>query len=860
MLETSLNPCAPLEERSVTQLLSGKRMEQILDASLECITCVDRAWCFTYMNRAARDLLQAGDLLGENLWVRYPANQREPFASHYRRAMDERVASEFEAYAPTIQRWMKIRAQPYDGGIILFSTDITDRKQAEAVRDTSQSQLQQVLDATTDAVVSFDREFHYTFVNRQAALLLGRTDLLGKNVWREFPSTAADSLLKQTMRDRVACEFEVYNPPPLDRWFRVQARPSDDGIVVFFRDVTEERAAKQSLLDQQATLAFVQDTARVATWEINLRTREMHFSEGSYPVLGRPCAEIVTVDRFLELVHPDDLAAVRSNSHEALQDGLPHSVDYRVIAPDGEVRWMEGRALTIFDADGRATHLRGMTTDISVRKENEERLRTSEERYRVLSDLNPQALWVGAPDGRIVYANQGYLEYLGMTPDDIEGTDWLMAFDEEDRERVAAAWTHSVVTGDEYAIEARLIRAGDGAARWWFLRGLPVRNAEGAIQQWLGVANDIHDHKSAAEVLRLKQMETERQRAEIEAVYRTAPIGLALFDPVEFRYLRLNDRQAEIVGLPCEQVIGSKVTDLAPIVGLREMFEQVAAGHAIQDQLLEGALATSPDEHRYWNVNYFPVYGPDGTVQAISAASLEITRQKKSELALIQSEKLAAVGRLASSISHEINNPLEAITNLLYILGTDRELPDAALEFVRTAQSELARVSQIATQTLRFHRQAVDRTRVTAAELVDSVLNLYQGRLSNSGIVVEARYASATPIFCYENDIRQVLNNLIANGIDAMRGGGRLVVRAHDTSMSGVSAVRITVADTGHGMSAKTMERIFEPFYTTKDLNGTGLGLWISAGIVEHHRGRLRVRSCQADDSRGTVFTLVLPV
>ncbi len=238
-------------------------------------------------------------------------------------------------------------------------------------------------------------------------------------------------------------------------------------------------------------------------------------------------------------------------------------------------------------------------------------------------------------------------------------------------------------------------------------------------------------------------------------------------------------------------------------------------------------------------VSYMPIFAENGSVQAISAASLEITREKQAEAALVQSEKLAAVGRLASSISHEINNPLEAITNLLYILSMDEELSTSARGFVKTAQSELARVSQIATQTLRFHRQAVDRTRVTAAELVSSVLNLYQGRLSNSGIAVEAAFASATPIFCYENDIRQVLNNLIANAIDAMRSGGRLVVRAHDASVNrGGRGVRITIADTGHGMSAKTRARIFEPFYTTKDLNGTGLRLWISAGNCRAPRGQ----------------------
>ena len=147
-----------------------------------------------------------------------------------------------------------------------------------------------------------------------------------------------------------------------------------------------------------------------------------------------------------------------------------------------------------------------------------------------------------------------------------------------------------------------------------------------------------------------------------------------------------------------------------------------------------------------------------------------------------------------------------------------------------------------------------------------AVLNLYHGRLANSGIHVEACYSTRSTVLCFENDIRQVLNNLIANAIDAMRqGGGRLLVRAHNTFdysprfPDGRRGIRITVADTGHGMSSNVQSRLFEPFYTTKDLNGTGLGLWISAGIVDRHRGRLTFRSTQHPTRHGTVFSLFLP-
>ncbi len=508
-----------------------------------------------------------------------------------------------------------------------------------------------------------------------------------------------------------------------------------------------------------------------------------------------------------------------------------------------------------------------MSIDITARKLNEQRLTASEERYRILADLNPQAIWMGDAAGNITYANQGFLAFLGFTQENLTGARWLEAFAPSDRERVLRTWTESVQKGVEYDIEALLLEAATGKYRYHHLRAAAVRDTKGTILHWLGLAHDIHDVKTHAASLRAEQAETERQRAELETLYATTPVGLALLDPVDFRFLNLNDREAEMLGFPKDQIIGKLLTEVAPPQGMPDLLgllRSVAAGNAIKDRLLEGELAARPGEKRAWSVNYAPVYSEDGTIRAISTASVEITNQKKAEAALIQSEKLAAVGRLASSISHEINNPLEAITNLLYLIAYDPELPESLKIYVHMAQSELSRVSQIATQTLRFHRQAVNPTLVTPAELVGAVVRLYTGRLSNSNIHVEERYDSVAKVLCFENDIRQVMNNLIANAIDAMRSGGRLVIRAHNSSDHSDAGrvrrgVRITVADTGHGMSESVLRRIFEPFYTTKDLQGTGLGLWISAGIVERHQGRLTVRSSENPLHHGTVFTLFLP-
>lgn len=360
---------------------------------------------------------------------------------------------------------------------------------------------------------------------------------------------------------------------------------------------------------------------------------------------------------------------------------------------------------------------------------------------------------------------------------------------------------------------------------------------------------------------RLLKQEMERQLAEVETVYRTSPIGLALFDAKEYRYTRLNDIQASFFGLKAEELVGKVVTEHAPIPGLRELFDRVAAGEPVINQQVEGALSTDPDTHRYWTVNYFPVYGSDGTIAGITTASLDITKQKKAEHALIRSEKLAVVGRLAASIAHEINNPLEAVTNLQYLAEGSQSI-DEAREYLRLAGIELRRVAAITSQTLRFHKQGTQPQDVLTEDLLSSVLTVFQGKIANLKVQIFERYRAHRPVCCFEGEIRQVLSNLLNNALDAIGGSkGKLFLRTSLSTRSGDGerGVVITVADTGGGMANDTLAKLFEAFFTTKGTIGTGLGLWISKEIVDRHRGTLRVRSSQVPGASGTIFRLFLP-
>ena len=680
---------------------AAKHIQALLGAMPDAVVIVDRNWRFRYANQRAMEIVNDAGLIGEDIFERFPGNKEEPFGSAYRKTMEERLATEFEAFHPApLELWMKVQARPFHEGIIIFFSDVSERKEAELREQNTGKRLTQLLEVTSDAIATLDREWRYTYLNSNAQRMIDpETRLIGKNIWEEFPAAvggAAWEIYHRSMNEGVPGHAEVFYPAPIDAWLSITSQPTTDGIVVFFRDITEQKTHDDVVRGQQELLAAVQSAAQLATWDLDLRTGEMRYGKGSHPVLGRPLEEVGTRTAFLEIVAPEYQDALRALGAEALKTGERFVMDLQVVGADGKPLWIEVRGQAILDDAGGATAMRGMATDISGRKRNEAALLASEERYRVLADLNPQAIWMGDAVGNVTYANQGFLSYIGLTAEGLAGMGWLHAFAPEDRKRVVEVWTRCVLTGAEYDIEAHLCKADVGEFRWWRLRAAPVRDEAGKILHWLGVAYDIHDATTFAETLQAKQAETERQRAELETIYKTAPVGMALLDPVGFRFLNLNDQEAEMLGYSKEAILNRPLSELAPpdkVPGLLEMMRSVAKGKVIRDRLLEGELTARPGEQRAWSVNYSPIFNEDGSVRAISTASIEITNQKKSEAALIQSEKLAAVGRLASSISHEINNPLEAVTNLLYLVALDEKLPEELKVYVHMAQAEVTRVS-----------------------------------------------------------------------------------------------------------------------------------------------------------------------
>jgi PAS domain S-box-containing protein len=265
--------------------------------------------------------------------------------------------------------------------------------------------------------------------------------------------------------------------------------------------------------------------------------------------------------------------------------------------------------------------------------------------------------------------------------------------------------------------------------------------------------------------------------------------------------------------------------------------------------------------YRWFLSRALPIRDASGHIVRWFGTSTDITDQKQAEEALVKAERLAAMGRLAGIIAHEINNPLEAISNAFYLLRDHPSLDEEARYYAQLAGQELTRLAHITKQTLSFYRESQQSTEVCLSELLDSVLELQSRRLQLNGIALDKRFRTTGIIQGFSVELRQVFLNIIGNAVQAMPEGGRLRIRLSQSSerQSGREGIRVSICDTGVGIRPRDAKRIFEPFFSTKQAKGTGLGLWISKGIIQKYDGSIRFRSMRLNGSYGTCFSVFIP-
>jgi signal transduction histidine kinase len=257
-----------------------------------------------------------------------------------------------------------------------------------------------------------------------------------------------------------------------------------------------------------------------------------------------------------------------------------------------------------------------------------------------------------------------------------------------------------------------------------------------------------------------------------------------------------------------------------------------------------------------------PLKNEQGEITEWFGAANDITHRKRADEALLRSEKLATLGRLSATIAHEINNPLEATTNLLYLIQTSEGLPEDARQNAKAADAELKRIAHITRQSLGFYREMSGPVPTSVSEVLDASIDLLQAKITAKNAVISKDWCGNLVIHAVPGELRQVFSNLLANALDALEPGGLLRIRAKEYRSEASAAgrcIRVMFADNGHGIDSELHSRIFDPFFSTKGNIGTGLGLWVTKQIVEKHGGSIRMRSRSNAKQSGTVFSVTLP-
>jgi PAS domain S-box-containing protein len=317
-----------------------------------------------------------------------------------------------------------------------------------------------------------------------------------------------------------------------------------------------------------------------------------------------------------------------------------------------------------------------------------------------------------------------------------------------------------------------------------------------------------------------------------------------------------NAAAQRLFGYAPEEIVGKSVLTLIPAHLQHEEPEILARLKAnLKIDHYETQRVTKTGEVLEVSLTISPIRNEAGVVVGASKIARDISERKKAQRALIDSEKLAATARMAATIAHEINNPLESVTNLAYLLATDNTLNDSAHKYAEMLLAEVSRASDIARQTLSFYRDNSTPSSVDVGELVRSMAEVHAPRLEKRNVKLLISLEEGARVWGLNAEIRQVLMNLLLNATDAVSEKGEVRIRVRTVR----EKVHIVVCDNGHGIPKQYRRRVFDPFFTTKNSKGNGLGLWVSKGIVEKHHGQIRLRSRMEGDRHGTVFQVILP-
>ncbi len=649
-------------------------------------------------------------------------------------------------------------------------------------------------------------------------------------------------------------------------------------------DVARERDnAYRALQEREAELARIQRIAKVGGVEVDFRDGFKNRRSPEYLIIHGlpPEAAGESHEDWVNRIHPDDRDAAVKHFIDALAGtSEDYTAEYRIVRPnDGETRWIRVVAKIERDQDGRAIRLVGAHIDITDQMLARETLRESEERFRLIADSAPVPIWVTKLDRKRSFANQAYVDFVGLPYDQAIDFDWRKVLHPDDLPRVLQQSVEGEASLKPFVLEARYKNAG-GEWRWLRSESQPRWDPTGRHIGFIGVAHDITVAKQAEIELRQlnetleeriaeRTAELESNEARLRAILETSNQYQGLVN-LRGELLYANKTALDGMGASSSDVIGKPLWEtpwFSATEGMgtlvREAFHTVLKGDAVR---LEMRLRV-PVGERDFDFGMRPVLDRHGNITGAVPEAVDITERRRGEEALRQSQKMEAIGQLTGGVAHDFNNLLTIIRSATDFLRR-RELPEERRRrYVDAISDTVERASKLTAQLLAFARRQPLKPQIfNVGSQVEGVAQLVRplvgGRIDIAVEIDDADCFTVADIAQFET----AMINLAINARDAMDGEGRLVIGVH--KVSGIPSLRaqsarggdyvaISVTDTGSGIAPEHLDSIFEPFFTTKEVGkGTGLGLSQAFGFAKQSEGDVAVTSTQG---KGATFTIYLP-
>ncbi|HWR17278.1 MAG TPA: PAS domain S-box protein [Terriglobales bacterium] len=561
-----------------------------------------------------------------------------------------------------------------------------------------------------------------------------------------------------------------------------------------------------------------------------------------------------------DIVHPDHVSRVETGLKKSWSNGELWEETFPLRSKEGQYAWFLTRTVPICDSNGKVVRWFGTGTDISAQIEAQAQIRKLnsqlEQRVAELETIM-QVLPVGIalahdPDCEYISGNTALAELLGVPPggnllyrDASDAPYEVFRGDKKLNPNQLPVQT-AAATGKAVGSTELLIRLTDGTERHVLASASPLFDEAGAVRGAVGAFFDVSTRKQMENML--------RERADLLELATEAVMVRDLDGTLQY----WNSGAEALYGWNREEIIGRNIHQVLNTEFPAPLEEIEAALTSFGTW--EGNLIQETRDHRKVTVSSRKALNRErGVVLEINR---DITARLQAEEALRHTEKLAAMGRVAGIIAHEINNPLEAITNAFFLLRDHPSLDEEARQYASLAEQELVRVSHITRQTLSFYRESKQPMLLSVPELLDDVLELQTRRFQVGGIELQRRYRSAGQLQGFPVELKQVFLNLVGNAIQAMPRGGRLRISVRDSGRwnGSTPGVVISIVDTGSGIRPKDARHLFEPFFTTKSEKGTGLGLWISRGIIQKYEGDIRFRSMETAAGNQTCFKVFIPI